>query len=74
MDTHTHIDDALLGAIVRKAMIGIEKSSSHLDRGAVAGAAMILVNFAQQQQSDRLVIDLSGIANGYKIEVTKNGH
>lgn len=68
------VDDATLGAMVKKAMRGIEKSSTHLERAALAGAAMILANFLHEHQLPSLVIDLSGIADGIKIQVTKNGH
>lgn len=69
-----NIDDATLGAMVKKAMRGIEKSSTHLERGALAGAAMVLANYLHEQKLPSLHIDLSSIAGGIKIQVTKNGH
>lgn len=68
------IDDSTLGAMVKKAMRGIEKSSSHMERGTLAAAAMILASFAHEHGLSSLEINLGGLQSGFRIQVNKNEH
>ena len=56
-----HIDDATLGRMVRKSMIGLAKAATTLQQTMLGGAALGVVAIATELNTPELQIDLECI-------------